>query len=535
MDLLLTVLKFGGIIVSGTLGILGTLTQTHEQVEVGGKKKLNRWGRWAIRLTIIAFLTAFGAQLAEVFKKRHEDTESRKRTEEQIKQANEVLKRLEEQGRQSTAILTNVEQQGAIARQSLDTLSAQSTRTRTILTNVELQGELAKQSLDALSTQSDRARATLAELQRQNSLAEESRKRAEQQVEAANLSLRYVERLLTPLDSISVSATYELPTNFPSASALLYEISPRAAMAQQVTAHLGPGVNPEFLRRVTLENKTQITPFPPGAFFAPFQPKPNTMEAFRFFAWPASAATPTNPSGLFRVEAQMGHLGESEDADELSAVGYIRFPGATNLTLFVNSTESFFSLGPYDIPGVKHGLFGTNVQTHIRLGSLTNRFWAAAVKAKGRTAWAAWKSVWADFAKPDMRLEITRETSGSGVLPPDLIITGTGGVHSASLIFLPASGKLALVWEFSSSGSTWGKSQQLQSIPDLAEATLRVRSELPFKLVTPHAICLRQISLRFRGSTLVLTNFHSVDVRDDRWAETTLPHRADILSHEHLQ
>jgi hypothetical protein len=120
MDLVLSFLKFGGIILSGILGILTTLTQTHEEVGADGKKKLNRWGKCAFTLTILGFTTALGAQLAEVIQKQHEEAESRKRTEKQIQQANEVLSRLEEQGFQAKTILTNLQMQGKLAALSLN-------------------------------------------------------------------------------------------------------------------------------------------------------------------------------------------------------------------------------------------------------------------------------------------------------------------------------------------------------------------------------------------------------------------------------
>jgi hypothetical protein len=56
-----TILKFAGIIVSGALGILGTVTVTRNK-RTG---RLTRWGKWALGLTIAGFITALGPQIAQ--------------------------------------------------------------------------------------------------------------------------------------------------------------------------------------------------------------------------------------------------------------------------------------------------------------------------------------------------------------------------------------------------------------------------------------------------------------------------------------
>jgi hypothetical protein len=127
MDLL-TVFKFAGILVSGALGILGTLTETRDKTT----GRLTRWGNWALRLTIAGFATALCAQIAESLKNTHEDTESRKHTELQLQQASNVLQRLEEQGHQNQTILTTVQHQSLVAQSSLDSIQKVATRFDTI-------------------------------------------------------------------------------------------------------------------------------------------------------------------------------------------------------------------------------------------------------------------------------------------------------------------------------------------------------------------------------------------------------------------
>src|ERR1043165_7233942 len=177
MDLL-TILKFAGIIVSGALGILGTVTETRNKETL----RLTTWGRCALWLTIAGFAVALGAQLAETIKQNQEQAKSRKDAEAQIKQANEVLKRLELQGQQSRTILTNLEWQGDLAKQSLGVLSTQSAQSARILSQL---GDQAT----AISTQSTQSLAVLAGVQQQG------------------IS---IERLLTRLRTISLDVVFEL-------------------------------------------------------------------------------------------------------------------------------------------------------------------------------------------------------------------------------------------------------------------------------------------------------------------------------------
>jgi hypothetical protein len=219
MDLLLTIFKFAGIVVGGVSGVLGTITKTHDEKTItpliyGGEpkveSKLSRWGKISLSLTIVGALVAAGAQVAESWKKQQEDNDSRRRTEQQIQQANEMLKRLEEQGRQSGTILNNVELQNTLAKQSLDTLSIQSDQTKTILTNVQQQGVIAEQSLDSLTTQADQTRAVVSELRRQGTLAHQQLEQTKEQIQLSRQSLGEIYRIITPIESFEIIATYEV-------------------------------------------------------------------------------------------------------------------------------------------------------------------------------------------------------------------------------------------------------------------------------------------------------------------------------------
>jgi hypothetical protein len=76
MDLFLTIMKFVGLAVSGALGILGTLTDTHEEIVILGAegaaprkaKRLTIWGRRILALTIAGLTVALAAQIAEEIK-----------------------------------------------------------------------------------------------------------------------------------------------------------------------------------------------------------------------------------------------------------------------------------------------------------------------------------------------------------------------------------------------------------------------------------------------------------------------------------
>jgi hypothetical protein len=87
MDLILTILKVGGILVSGALGILGTTTETRDKET----NRLTSWGKWALCLTVAGFAVALGAQIFETLKQKNEEIESRKRTETMLKRLGETV------------------------------------------------------------------------------------------------------------------------------------------------------------------------------------------------------------------------------------------------------------------------------------------------------------------------------------------------------------------------------------------------------------------------------------------------------------
>lgn len=91
MDLFLNILKFAGIIVSGALGILGTVTVTRSK-RTG---RLNHWGKWALCLTVAGLVTALVSQIAQLFKEHHDILQAQARIEEQMAVEQSTLYRVE--------------------------------------------------------------------------------------------------------------------------------------------------------------------------------------------------------------------------------------------------------------------------------------------------------------------------------------------------------------------------------------------------------------------------------------------------------
>ena len=83
MGLFFTILKFFGIAMTGALGILGTVTETQSSTGPDGVKKLNRWGRWALGLTIAGLALALASQLAEEISSRRTAQESERTSRRQ--------------------------------------------------------------------------------------------------------------------------------------------------------------------------------------------------------------------------------------------------------------------------------------------------------------------------------------------------------------------------------------------------------------------------------------------------------------------
>jgi hypothetical protein len=71
-----TILKFLGILVSGALGILGTVTETRNK-RTG---RLTPWGRWALSLTLAGAIVALGAQVFDTLNQRHQEATQTKTT-----------------------------------------------------------------------------------------------------------------------------------------------------------------------------------------------------------------------------------------------------------------------------------------------------------------------------------------------------------------------------------------------------------------------------------------------------------------------
>ncbi len=73
-DIILSLLKYGGIIVAGMSGLLGTLTRTHD-----AKRRLTSWGKVSVVITLVGLLVAIGSQYTEGVRQKQEAKESKEK------------------------------------------------------------------------------------------------------------------------------------------------------------------------------------------------------------------------------------------------------------------------------------------------------------------------------------------------------------------------------------------------------------------------------------------------------------------------
>lgn len=106
MDITIVILKFAGLIVAGTLGMLGTIVDTHDEVTLPPipgthqpikKKVLNRCGRWALCLTISGLTISLASQITEEVLKRNAQLSLIEETEKGVKTTNQILNGLRTQ------------------------------------------------------------------------------------------------------------------------------------------------------------------------------------------------------------------------------------------------------------------------------------------------------------------------------------------------------------------------------------------------------------------------------------------------------
>jgi hypothetical protein len=103
MDLFLTIMKFAGLALSGALGILGTVTDTHEEVLVPAQdgrperrvKKLTVWGKRLLALTVLGLAVALAAQMAELAKSQSEAQQASLRAMRQTRATQATLDALQ--------------------------------------------------------------------------------------------------------------------------------------------------------------------------------------------------------------------------------------------------------------------------------------------------------------------------------------------------------------------------------------------------------------------------------------------------------
>lgn len=92
IDSILSLLKYGGILVGGVSGVLGILTRTHKERP---KRKLTAWGWVSLVLTIVGFAVAAGAQYAEASRRKIQDATAK----EELRQQREENRRAEQEFR----------------------------------------------------------------------------------------------------------------------------------------------------------------------------------------------------------------------------------------------------------------------------------------------------------------------------------------------------------------------------------------------------------------------------------------------------
>jgi hypothetical protein len=158
-----TALKFLGILVSGALGVLGTVTETRNE----RTNALTIWGRCALWLTIAGAVLALGAQVFDSISEKKRD--------------HDILTGLQSQTANTQSAL---EQDGSI----LSRINDQSRATNDILT----------QNSDILSS-------------------------THRQSTVASVSLDSIQDLLTRFDEVNIAAEFELPNADPRVAALAAE------------------------------------------------------------------------------------------------------------------------------------------------------------------------------------------------------------------------------------------------------------------------------------------------------------------------
>ncbi len=88
-DALLRICEYAGILVAGTLGIIGTVTETRKE------DRLTRWGKMALRVGIVGFATALLAQIARDVKGSDESLKMTLRNEAQLHEIRRAVTRID--------------------------------------------------------------------------------------------------------------------------------------------------------------------------------------------------------------------------------------------------------------------------------------------------------------------------------------------------------------------------------------------------------------------------------------------------------
>ncbi len=223
LDLILTILKFAGVSVSGGLGILGILFETRDARSEGEKPKLNRWGKTVLVLTLAGLTITVGALIAEELKKRSDSLQQQayntrllENLRAQSQQTAVVVGRLDEQTTGLNNIVGQLSLQGEQLReesmrnqmhaeQLLTGIDSNTTNTLELLEAAQKQTALMQN--EARSNQ-ERAEKLL------NSLDAESKRtvlvleNTNIQAQLAGKTLTSLERVITAFDDISLRIAF---------------------------------------------------------------------------------------------------------------------------------------------------------------------------------------------------------------------------------------------------------------------------------------------------------------------------------------
>ncbi|MCC6794323.1 MAG: hypothetical protein IT366_04335 [Candidatus Hydrogenedentes bacterium] len=228
VDLALTILKFTGVIVAGSIGVIGAIVETKEtpsineqNLSVNRKSKLNRWGRIIVGLSVTGSIIALSAIVAEEVKSKEEGIKRAETTQTMIKHLQGQNVGLSEQSQIIQTLLQNQKEQSSLIQ---DESRSDSERARVLLENVEKQTESTYSLLEKMQLQSDfalkesqrnqtRAEDTLNKLQAQSLAAVSLLQSAATQESLSRDSLASIKKVIDKFATLRVSLLLEVKDN----------------------------------------------------------------------------------------------------------------------------------------------------------------------------------------------------------------------------------------------------------------------------------------------------------------------------------